>query len=337
MENKKKDTNKILEISNLRVQYTSDGKPIYAINGVNLSLEKGKTLALVGETGAGKTTIAKSILQILPDRGAKITDGAIYVDGTDVLKLSEKELLKIRGYKVSMIFQDPMTALNPSMKIGKQVSEVIQIHNKITKEEANERAKEMLKQVGILPERFNEYPHQFSGGMKQRVVIAIALACKPDLLLADEPTTALDVTIQAQVLALIRELKEKNEMSLVLITHDLGVVANISDEVAIVYSGEILECGSKEEIFQHPSHPYTRGLFAALPDIEIDTDRLENIPGLPPDPSELMTGCVFAPRCKYACAKCSEEKPELVTINGTHQCKCPYWKIAEEVSYGKIN
>lgn len=320
------NTQPILDVRDLRVEYRSDGKPIYAVNGVDLHLQKGKTLALVGETGAGKTTIARSILRILPDHGAKITGGSIRLEDQELLSLSEKEMLSIRGFRISMIFQDPMTALNPSMRIGEQVAEVIRAHHHINKAESNEKAKEILKQVGILPERFREYPHQFSGGMKQRVVIAIALACAPDLLLADEPTTALDVTIQAQVLALIRELKGKNDMSLILITHDLGVVANISDDVAIVYAGEILEYGSKEEIFLHPSHPYTQGLFDAIPDIEKDVDRLANIPGLPPDPGILAEGCAFAPRCKYACAQCAVVKPTLETIRENHRCKCPYWR-----------
>ena len=319
-----------LEIRDLRVQYSSEGKPIYAVNGVDLTLPRGKTLALVGETGAGKTTIAKTIMRILPDRGAKVTSGEINLNGVNILDISEKHMMKLRGHTVSMIFQDPMTALNPSMRIGEQVVEVIEAHSHISKHDAEEQAKEMLQQVGILPERFNEYPHQFSGGMKQRVVIAIALACNPEILLADEPTTALDVTIQAQVLALIRSLRKERNMALVLITHDLGVVANMSDYVAIVYAGEILEYGTKEEIYLHPSHPYTRGLFGAIPNLKERTRRLTNIPGLPPDPGNLPQGCVFAPRCKYAKDACKREKPELAAIGENHTCRCPYWNNLEE-------
>lgn len=288
---------KFLSIKDLVVEYTSDGEIVHAVNGVSLELKKGKTLGLVGETGAGKTTIAKSILRILPDRGAKICGGEVYLDKDNLLTLPERDMQKIRGNKISMIFQDPMTALNPSMRIGEQISEVVEKHNKISKEEARKRAVAMLQMVGIPEQRFEEYPHQFSGGMKQRVVIAIALACQPDLLLADEPTTALDVTIQAQVLKMIMELKEKNNTSMILITHDLGVVANTCDEVAIVYAGEIVEYGTKYEIFDHPTHPYTIGLFGAIPDLNSDEEWLHPVDGLPPDPTDLPRGCAFHPRC----------------------------------------
>lgn len=315
-----------LNVENLVVEYTSEGKVIHAVNGVSFSLEKGKTLALVGETGAGKTTIAKAIIGVLPDHATHIKDGKIVLEGKDLLQCPETEMLKIRGRKIAMIFQDPMTALNPIMKVGRQIAEVIQEHNKVTKNEARRRAEEMLKMVGIPEERYNNYPHEFSGGMKQRVIIAMALACNPDLLLADEPTTALDVTIQAQVLALMKELRGKYHTSMILITHDLGVVANISDMVAVVYAGEIVEYGTKEEIYLHPAHPYTRGLFKAIPNLETESERLENIHGLPPDPTALPKGCSFCTRCDYVTDECREKKTELTEIRLNHTCSCPYWE-----------
>lgn len=310
-----------LSIEDLYVEYSSDGQTVHAVNGVNLSLERGKTLGLVGETGAGKTTISKTILRILPDRAARIKSGKIYIDGKDILALPEKEMQKLRGNEISMMFQDPMTALNPTMRVGSQISEVVSLHNNISKQEADKRAVEMLEMVGIPGERFNEYPHQFSGGMKQRVVIAIALACEPDLLLADEPTTALDVTIQAQVLQLINELKEKHNTAMILVTHDLGVVAETCDDVAIVYAGQIMEYGSLQQIFDHPSHPYTKGLFGAIPDLNEDEEWLHPIDGMPPDPTNLPEGCPFAPRCKYATEACKNQIAFTKTQDG-HLCRC---------------
>lgn len=311
-----------LEIKNLKVEYFSGKTVVYAVNGVNLKLEKGKTLGLVGETGAGKTTIAKSILRILPDVGARITDGEIYLDGEDLLKKKETDMRKIRGNDVSMIFQDPMTALNPVERIGDQISEVIRLHSDLSKSECEAKAKEMLKMVGITEDRYTEYPHQFSGGMKQRIVIAIALACNPQVLLADEPTTALDVTIQAQVLDLIADLRKKYNTSMLLITHDLGVVAQVCDEVAIIYAGRIIEFGTKEQIFHHPSHPYTLGLFGAIPDMAGDDEWLHPIEGLPPDPTKKITGCPFAPRCKYVTEHCQVEDIHPVKTPDGHECSC---------------
>jgi peptide/nickel transport system ATP-binding protein len=311
-----------LEINNLSVRYTSAGDVIHAVNNVSLSLERGKTLALVGETGAGKTTIAKSILRILPDRAAKIGSGSINLDGKDLLRLSESEMRRIRGAKISMVFQDPMTALNPNMTIGEQIAEVIRIHNDIPKAEVRKRSVEMLNMVGITAERYEEYPHQFSGGMKQRVVIAMALACNPDLLLADEPTTALDVTIQAQILEMIYELKKKNNTAMILITHDLGIVFQAADYVAVIYAGEILESGDKNGIFDHPVHPYTIGLFGAIPDLKTDSRRLANIEGLPPDPTNLPKGCCFLPRCPYVLEECSKTKYPLKQVGKDHYCSC---------------
>lgn len=316
-------SDKLLDIKDLFVEYTSGGKVIKAVNGVNLSLEKGKTLGLVGETGAGKTTIAKSILRILPDPPAKVKGGEIWFEGRDVMSLHAKEMLKIRGDKIAMIFQDPMTALNPTMTVGNQIAEVIQLHNDISGKEATERAVKMLETVGIPAMRYMEYPHQFSGGMKQRVVIAMALACNPALLLADEPTTALDVTIQAQVLEMMMELKEKFETSMILITHDLGVVAETCDDVAIIYAGKIVESGTKEDIFRHPTHPYTIGLFGALPKLDDDSKRLSPIEGLPPDPTNLPEGCAFHPRCPKACDACRTGfTDEMTELTPGHFVRC---------------
>ena len=313
--------NEFLEVKDLVVEYKSDGQIVHAVNGVNLKLGKGRTLGLVGETGAGKTTIAKSILRILPDVGCKIRGGEVHLNGKDLLKISENEMRKIRGNNISMIFQDPMTALNPVMRVGDQIAEVVRLHND-THSDPRKRAEEMLEIVGIPAERYMEYPHQFSGGMKQRVVIAIALACNPDLLLADEPTTALDVTIQAQVLDLIKELREKYNTAMLLITHDMGVVAQVCDEVAVIYAGTIVEYGTKEQIFDHPTHPYTIGLFGAIPDMNEDEEWLHPIDGLPPDPTNLPKGCPFAPRCKYATAECEKGAiPVYKTADG-HDCAC---------------
>ncbi len=317
------DNQYFLEVKDLVVQYTSGGEKIHAVNGVSFGLERGKTLALVGETGAGKTTIAKSILRILPNPQGKILGGSIVIDGVDLLKISEPEMRKVRGNKVSMIFQDPMTALNPVIKVGEQIAEVIRKHEKSGDKPAMEKAIEMLEMVGIQGTRANDYPHQFSGGMKQRVVIAMALACNPSIILADEPTTALDVTIQAQILEMVMELKEKYNTSMILITHDLGVVGQVCDTVAVVYGGEILEYGDKKEIFLNPAHPYTIGLFGAIPDLYTKSRRLANIEGLPPDPSNLPTGCCFGPRCPHAGEKCHNEKRPLIQVGPNHYCACP--------------
>lgn len=310
-----------LSVKDLVVEYKSDDQIVHAVNGVSIDLERGKTVGLVGETGAGKTTIAKSILQILPDIGCRIAGGKIYLDGEDVLAMPEHDLRKIRGNKVSMIFQDPMTALNPVQRVGEQIAEVIRLHND-GKTDCEARAKEMLEIVGIPAERYYEYPHQFSGGMKQRVVIAIALACNPDLLLADEPTTALDVTIQAQVMDLIGDLQKKYNTAMVLITHDMGVVAQVCDDVAVIYAGNIVEYGSKEQIFDHPSHPYTIGLFGAIPDMNEDEIWLHPIDGLPPDPTDLPKGCAFSPRCKYASDECRKEPISIYKTKDGHECRC---------------
>lgn len=311
-----------LEVKNLVVEYFTKESTVHAVNGVNFTVKQGTTLGLVGETGAGKTSICKAILRILPDVGARIPAGEVLLEGKDLLKLKETEMREIRGKKISMIFQDPMTALNPVQTVGDQIAEVVALHNEGSAADFKKRAEEMLELVGIPKERYPEYPHQFSGGMKQRVVIAIALACNPDLLLADEPTTALDVTIQAQVLRLIKEMRERIKTSMILVTHDMGVVAQHCDDVAVVYAGNILEFGTKEQVFRHPSHPYTIGLFAAIPNMNVDEEWLHPIDGLPPDPSNLPTGCPFHPRCPYATDECRKDKiPVQKTADG-HFCSC---------------
>lgn len=312
----------ILEISNLVVEYHTDDNVIHAVNGVNLQIKKGETLGLVGETGAGKTTIARSIMRILQTPPAKYCDGRIIFKEMDLMTATETEMRKIRGNKIAMIFQDPMTALNPIERVGFQIAEAISQHNKITLKEAEKRAGEMLEMVGIPKERYDEYPHQFSGGMKQRVVIAMALACNPELLLADEPTTALDVTIQAQVLEMIQQLKGKFGTSVVMITHDLGVVAVSCDSVAVVYAGEIVEYGTAEHIFDYPAHPYTIGLFNSLPKLDSTEKRLKPIKGMMPNMAKLPKGCKFYPRCSCAMEKCSADVPETVEISPGHQVKC---------------
>ncbi len=311
-----------LEIKDLTIHFITRSGTVRAVNNVSFAIGKGETLGLVGETGAGKTTTALGILRLVPNPPGKIIGGEILFEGKDVMEMSEEELREMRGGSISMIFQDPMTALNPVLTVGDQIAEMIALHSECSKTESMERAKEMLKTVGIAPERAGEYPHQFSGGMKQRVVIAIALACNPSLLLADEPTTALDVTIQAQVLEMIKELQEKQGTSMLLITHDLGVVAETCDKVAIMYAGEIVEYGSLEHIFNHVQHPYTKGLFESLPSLDKEVHRLHPIDGLMPDPSNLPEGCKFHPRCPWATPECSQREPELNEIEPGHLVRC---------------
>ena len=311
-----------LSVKDLHVEYTSSDIPIYAVNGVSFDLKKGASLGLVGETGAGKSSIAKALLRILPDISTRAVSGEVLFEGRDLLAIPEKEMLKVRGSKISMIHQDPMTALNPIHSVGEQIMEAYQIHNNVNKKQAMEKAMEMLRMVGITEERFVNYPFEFSGGMKQRIVIAIALACNPELILADEPTTALDVTIQAQVLDLIMNLREQFGTSMILITHDLGVVAECCDDVAVVYAGQIVEKGNKYQIFDNPSHPYTKGLFNSLPSMARGKHRLTPIPGTLPDPSHLPTGCFFSPRCPLADDKCRKEPVGVTDIGDGHLCRC---------------
>ena len=310
----------LLEIKNLHVHYVTDTEDVQAVNGVNLRLKQGEVLGLVGETGAGKTTVALSVMQLVPDPPGIILDGEILFKGRNLIYNTKKENQEMRGNGISMIFQDPMTALNPIMTIGQQLAEVVIKHKKLGKKEGLEVAAEMLEKVGVTRDRLNDYPHQFSGGMKQRAIIAMALLCNPEILIADEPTTALDVTIQAQVLEIIRNLVREQDMSMILITHDLGVVAETCDHVAIMYAGEVVEYGTVWDVYTNPKHPYTRGLFDSIPKMDGEEERLSPIPGLAPNSTALPGGCYFHPRCKFCQDRCREQSPEM---KGTeHQYKC---------------
>jgi peptide/nickel transport system ATP-binding protein len=329
---------KLLEIKNLNVRYTTDGVIAPAVNGINLTINKGEVLGLVGETGAGKTTTALSLLQLLPKYTAEV-DGEIYFKDIDITKASEKTMRSIRGNSISMIFQDPMTSLNPVFPVGSQIADVIKLHNKhYSNAEIQSSVDQILEKVGIPASRKGDFPHQFSGGMKQRVMIAIAIACSPDLLIADEPTTALDVTIQAQVINMMRGLQKELNSSVLLITHDLGIVANFCDTVAIMYGGEIVECGTLEDIFdkQKSHHPYTAGLFGSLPNIKEKTKRLKPIAGLMPHPSDMPEGCKFHPRCPLCFEKCTSG-PVPANQSGTHKIKCHLYNGKEENYYEPKN
>ena len=314
----------VLDIKDLVVHYETEDSDVHAVNGIDIAIGKQRTLGLVGETGAGKTTTALSIMNLVPDPPGVIKSGSITLEGKDVLKMSDAELEAMRGNDVAMIFQDPMTALNPVMTVGEQIAESLELHQNLKPEEALEKAKEMLKLVGIAETRANDYPHQFSGGMKQRVVIAIALACSPKLLIADEPTTALDVTIQAQVLELMKDLINNRDMSMLMITHSLGIVAEICDDMAVMYAGRIVEKGTVDDVFNSMRHPYTEGLFNSLPNLKEQGEMLEPIKGLMPDPADLPPGCTFAPRCPYATEACSASVPTLQSVDGskTHFVAC---------------
>ncbi len=312
----------ILEVKDLTVEYTSGKSIVQAVNGLSFSIAKGEALGLVGETGAGKTTTALSIMKLITSPPGRIKSGEILFEGKDLLKMPEKEMQKLRGEKISMIFQDPMTALNPVKTVGDQISEVYRLHEKLSRLEAAAKAKQMLELVGIPGERYNEYPHQFSGGMKQRVIIAIALARDPALLIADEPTTALDVTIQAQVLELIERIIQELKTTLILITHDLGVVADICQKVAIMYAGEIVEYGTLDHIYNHTMHPYSIGLFQSIPNFNESVRRLKPIRGLMPDPTNLPKGCSFSLRCPDCQRLCTEGKAPMVEVEPGHFVRC---------------
>ena len=327
----------IAEIKDLVVHYDTENGLVQAVNGLNLSLRRREALGLVGETGAGKTTAALAIMRMVPDPPGKIVSGSILLDGKSVMELTEEQLAGIRGKDVSMIFQDPMTALNPVLTVGEQIAESIQIHERVSAGEAMERAKGILEIVGIHRSRANDYPHQLSGGMKQRVVIAIALACHTKLLIADEPTTALDVTIQAQVLELIKKYRKKYETAMLMITHDLGIVAEVCDRVAVMYAGSIVECGTLEDVFNRTLHPYTEGLFSSLPNINQRAARLTPIPGAMPDPTRLPKGCSFAPRCAYATEACLQTEQSDFMVSDTHMVRCsryqePNFRIKRRVA-----
>ena len=322
MDSSENKNNLLISVNDLVVEYVTDDNLIHAVNGLSFDLERGKTIGLVGETGAGKTTVAKSILRILPPKVGRIVGGNISFEGESLLDLAEEKMRGIRGNKISMIFQDPMTALNPVMSVGRQIEETIRLHSDLNRKESKQRTAEMLEMVGILKERYNDYPFQFSGGMRQRVVIAMALACKPDLLICDEPTTALDVTIQAQVLDMISNLKKELGTAVVMITHDFGIVAETCDAVAVMYAGKIVEYGTTEDIFDRPKHPYTIGLFKSLPQANKGGKRLRPINGLMPDPADLPIGCAFNPRCPYCKDKCKEQEPAKIYYSDKHYCLC---------------
>lgn len=334
----------LLEVKDLIVHYETDEAVVEAVNNVSFSIAPGEILGVVGETGAGKTTIGMSIMGLLPKPPSRVIQGSICLNGEDLLnkapapkhpfdfeakhnhkaetKRLNKMLRGIRGRTITMMFQDPMTALNPVIYVGEQIAEVIRIHEHVNKAEAEQKAREMLELVGIPASRYKEYPHQFSGGMKQRVVIAIALACRPELIIADEPTTALDVTIQAQVLEMMKKLQKEFGTAMMLITHDFGVVAEICDRCIVIYAGEIIESGNLTHIFDNPQHPYTKGLFASLPNLEEDTPRLKPIDGLMPNPMDLPSYCSFYDRCPKRCDACKENNPELVEIEPGHMVRC---------------
>lgn len=325
----------ILKIEDLKVEYRTEDGVVSAVNGLDLVIEKSKTHGLVGETGAGKTTTALSILDLIQTPPGVIVGGKIELDGKNIMGLKDKEMEDIRGFDVSMIFQDPMTALNPVMTIEDQIAEVIEHHETGGYKEAIKKTHDLLTMVGLPPNRGKEFPHQFSGGMKQRVIIAMALACRPKLLIADEPTTALDVTIQAQVLTLMKNLKNQYGTSMLMITHDLGIVAEICDKVSVIYAGRIVEHGDLVDIFDNTRHPYTEGLFNSLPNLQDRKAKLIPIKGLMPDPTDLPSGCPFHPRCDYAMDICSEKYPEKVYRNENHFVECHLYN-SENIKEGGV-
>lgn len=316
---------KLLKVKDLRTEFFSSKKSsVVAVDEVSFELEKGEIVGLVGESGCGKSVTSLSIMQLLKDTPGKVTNGEVIFEGKDLLKVSKKEMLDIRGGRMSMIFQEPMSSLNPSMRIDKQMIEGIRLHTSLSKEQARERAAKILSQVGIPdPQRvLKNYPHQLSGGMSQRVMIAMAMSCDPQLLIADEPTTALDVTIQAQILELMKKIQKEQGMSILLITHDLGVVAEMCSRVIVMYAGKIVEEAPVETLFGNPTHPYTQGLIASVPKLGSGVKVLPSIPGSVPDLSSMPKGCRFAPRCKYATDKCRQKEPELLTVNTNQRCRC---------------
>ena len=322
------DKNVVLDVKNLHVHYVTDDATAKAVNGIDFQVKEGEALGLVGETGAGKTTTALSIMQLIPDPPGMIVDGEIYFEGKNVILNTAKENQAMRGNGVAMIFQDPMTALNPVMTVGEQLAEVVLTHEKVSKAEAKKRVIDLLEIVGVKSDRYDDYPHQFSGGQKQRVVIAMSLLCNPKLLIADEPTTALDVTIQAQVLDIINQLRETYKMAMVLITHDLGVVAETCDNVAIMYAGQIVEAGTVREVYLNPKHPYTRGLFDSIPKLDDDSTELIPIEGAISNAADLPTGCFFHPRCRYCQDICKTQQP---TVKGEgHKFMCHFDLFSKE-------
>ena len=328
-------TDNVLEIKNLHTYFYTDGGVIKAVDGVDVELRRGATLGIVGESGSGKSVTSLSVMGLLTGTKGKIADGEILLDGDDIVKLTKEQQRKLRGSKISMIFQEPMTSLNPVMKIGDQVAECVLQHEKISKKEALKKAEDMLRKTGVprVEHMMKEYPFQLSGGQRQRVMIAMALVCKPEILIADEPTTALDVTIQAQMLELMKGLKDQYDTSMIMITHDLGIVAEICDKVAIMYAGNVVEYGDKVDIFtpEKPHHPYTVGLFDSIPDIYHEQEELKIIKGLTPDPTDLPSGCTFHPRCPYACEKCSKQMPKHLEVEPGHTISCHRFDDTKEV------
>ena len=327
-----------LVVENLTTEFRIGGIWYPAVRGVGFTLGRNETLALVGESGCGKSITALSIIGLVPKANGRVTSGRVLLDGRDLLRLEEREMEKVRGNRISMIFQEPMTSLNPVLSVGFQVAEALRYHTDLSPRAARARALELLEHVKIpsAAHRFGDYPHQFSGGMRQRVMIAVALACGPEVLLADEPTTALDVTIQAQVLALLAELKASDGMAMIFITHNLGVVASIADRVAVMYAGDIVELAGVEELFAHPTHPYTEALLRSIPRVDRDALDLKPIPGQVPPITAMPAGCRYADRCPLRIARCSVEVPPLVPVPGLrgHQARC--WVRAGEVSGGEV-
>ncbi|WP_404443544.1 ABC transporter ATP-binding protein [Sutcliffiella horikoshii] len=315
---------KVLQVKNLHVSFTTYGGEVKAVRGVSFDLHKGETLAIVGESGCGKSVTSQSIMRLIPEPPGRITQGSVLFKGKDLTKVSEPEMRKIRGADISMIFQDPMTALNPTLTVGDQIMEGIIQHKKVSKAEAKKQAVDMLNLVGIPSptERLKQYPHQFSGGMRQRIVIAMALVCQPEVLIADEPTTALDVTIQAQILNLFKDIQKKTGVSIIIITHDLGVVAQVADRVAVMYAGKIVESGNRREIFYRGEHPYTKGLLNSVPRLDLEDEELVPIIGSPPDLFSPPTGCAFAARCEYAMEVCERVYPMKTTLSEEHHVDC---------------
>lgn len=319
----------ILEIKGLKTHFLTDNGSVPAVNGVDFHLHKGEVLGIVGESGCGKSVTSLSIMQLVQHPG-KIVGGEIVFKGENLVHASEKRMRQVRGNQIGMIFQEPMTSLNPVFKIGNQLIEAVTIHHKLSKSEARKRAADMLKLVGLprADELLNEYPHQLSGGMRQRVMIAMAMICKPEVLIADEPTTALDVTIQAQILELMKKLNKEMNTSIIMITHDLGVVAEMCDRIAVMYSGKVVEEGKTKDLFKNPQHPYTKGLIESVPDVRVKKDRLYSIPGNVPTPGSIKQGCHFAPRCSYAMERCLEATPELIDVGNDQRARC--WLHEEE-------
>jgi len=314
----------LIEVKNLKTHFFTHEGTVKAVDGVSFKINQGETLGIVGESGSGKSVTALSVMRLIPHPPGKIVNGEIYFEGKDLLKLGDKEIRKIRGKKISMIFQEPMTSLDPVFTIGHEIVEAIQLHQGLSKEEARKKAIEVLKIVGIpdVEKRINNYPHELSGGMRQRVMIAMALSCNPTLLIADEPTTALDVTIQAQILKLINDLKDKFGASVMLITHDLGVIAEMCDHVAVMYAGHIIEYTDIYTLFHNSLHPYTKGLSKSIPRLDVEVENLDAIPGIVPNLLDLPSGCPFHPRCDFCFKKCMKEMPELIEIENSHLVKC---------------